>query len=99
MKLITGAKANYKIFSGQYRQMTRRHHNREDLTKDFAALQNLQGIIHKDIAPEIEQLKKAQEYADSGYKSQLENREELYGKPFDLVDGAFTLHAPGQTVD
>ena len=54
--------------------------------------------IHTEVSPELEAIKKAQDYVDAGYKSQLENSPELYGREIDFGTG-YKLHSPSGSCD
>ena len=54
--------------------------------------------IHKEIESELNSLRAADDYQTNGYKSQLENKDELYGREVDFGCG-YRLHTPGTLVN
>ena len=92
------AKSNWKVFKGQMRQLTRNPKIQAEIMQDFAARERLFNQIHSEIELELNQLKKAQDYADGGYRTQLENSPELYGFKRSLLE-IYTLHCTKGTCD
>ena len=93
-------KSNWKTFNGLARQITRNQKIQMEIMQDFAAREKLFSLIHSEIESEIEAMRKAEDYATAGYRSQLENRGESEpgSKEIDFGCG-YRLHDNGPQVN
>lgn len=96
------AKLNWKNFKGEMKRETRNwpEQAKNELIKEFVALQSLISQIHSEIEPEIEAIRRADAYATGGYRTQLENlgMVEPGSRERDFGCG-FKFHNPSGSVD